>query len=104
MLADDTITDEELTETRGKFTQCLIAYGHTDIIFAADGSFQFDSSTADDPNSVNEQADECSEVSGESSIGALHSWIRRKPQNLDEDAIIADCLVMLCSSLASGQQ
>ena len=93
VLADETITDEELAQTREKFTHCLTEYGHSNIIFEADGSLQFDTSTADDPDSVDEQMDECSEVSGEGAIGALHSWIRRNPQNLDEDTIMADCLV-----------
>lgn len=93
VLADGKITDEELAETRERFTQCLTEYGHTDIIFEPDGSLQFDTSTAQDPASVDEQMDECSEISGEAAIGALHSWIRRNPQNLDEDTIMADCLV-----------
>lgn len=93
VLADEVITDQELSETRDKFTECMEAYGFTNISFDADGGFEFYPGEGADDEAVDDQVHECSEMSGESSIGALHSWIRRNPDNQDEATIMAACLV-----------
>ncbi len=93
VLRDGEITDQELAETRDRFTDCLSAIGLSRVVFEPDGTFQFDAPEGVDPDTTNDRVKRCSTESGESSIGALHSWIRRNPQNQDEATIMAACLV-----------
>lgn len=93
VLADEVVTDQELSETRDRFSGCLSGFGVTDISFEADGGFSMRSPEGMSQDAVSERVDACSEESGESTVGALHSWVRRNPQNLDEDTILAACLV-----------
>jgi len=93
VLADEKITDQELAEMRSKFTECLMGYGFTEISFEPSGGFSLKDLTGMDDELSNDRVLECSNESGESSVGALHSWIRRNPDNLDEHEIMAACLV-----------
>lgn len=92
-LADGSITDSELAEARERFSTCLKSFGIVDVVFQPDGAFEFTASEGSDPDRVNEQVGDCSEESGEATIGALHAWIRRNPEKLDDDTIIAACMV-----------
>ncbi|GAB2985440.1 hypothetical protein [Frigoribacterium salinisoli] len=93
VLEDELITDQELSEMRDKFTECLSAYALTDVVFDDDGSFSLNEPDDADFDTVNDQVHGCSVESGELEIGALHSWIRRNPDNQDENTIMAACLV-----------
>lgn len=93
VLKDGKITDLELSEMRNKFRSCLESQGVTRVSFEDNGGF----SMTDPEGITSEQStkivETCDEESGEVRIGALHSWLRRNPQNLDEDTIMAACLV-----------
>lgn len=93
ILANENITDQELAEVRDRFTECLSAYGFSDVSFEDDGAFGFDAPEGSDSDVVNDQVLMCSVESGESSVGALHSLVRRNPERLDESTIMAACLV-----------
>jgi len=93
VLEDELITDQELSEMRDKFTECLSAYALTDVVFDDDGSFSLNEPDGADFDTVTDQVHGCSVESGEVEIGALHSWIRRNPDNQDENTIMAACLV-----------
>jgi hypothetical protein len=93
VLEDENISDQELSEMRSKLKQCLVSSGFSDIHFSDGGELQFSQPSSLSSEQVNERAQDCSASSGEDSIGALYSWIRRNPKNLDEDKIMAECLV-----------
>ena len=93
VLRDGTITDQELAETRTKFSECLSAHGFTNIQFEQDGAFEFKAPESADQATVEEQVKSCSADSGEETLAALASWIRRNPENQDENTIMAACLV-----------
>jgi len=93
VLADEVVTDQELSETRDRFSGCLSSFGVTDISFEADGGFSMRSPDSMSSDAVSERVDACSEESGENTVSALHSWVRRNPENLDEATILAACLV-----------
>jgi len=93
VLQDEVITDQELSETRDRFAECLSAYAITDVVHDDDGSFSFTEPEGADYDTVNDQVDGCGKDSGEEQISALHSWIRRNPDNQDENTIMAACLV-----------
>lgn len=92
-LRDGQITDQEVAEARSRFGDCLAGFGITGTSFEPNGAFRFDTPEGRDADAVNELVQTCSHDSGEAGIGALHSWIRRNPENLDDDTIIAACLV-----------
>lgn len=93
ILVDESVTDQELSETRDRFSECLTSFGITDITFDADGGFSFNSPEGSERSAVEEDVSTCSAESGEDTVGALHSWVRRNPDNLDENTILAACLV-----------
>lgn len=93
ILADGRITDQELAEVRDKFTVCLSAFGFTGLRFEDSGEFQFDAPEGADADTTNDQVKDCSTEAGEATIGSLHSWIRRNPENQDEGTIMAASLV-----------
>jgi len=93
VLEDELITDQELSEMRSAFTECLSAYAITDVALDDDGTFSLTAPDGADPDTVKDQVDGCGKESGESEISALHSWIRRNPDNQDENTIMAACLV-----------
>ncbi len=92
-LADGVISDQELAEVRNRMTSCLTALGFSEIEFGPDGSLSLMPPGGYDEDTTGDQMLDCSTESGEGTVGALHSWIRRNPQNLDEDTIMAACLV-----------
>lgn len=92
-LADELISDPEHAEMRSRFTECLSSFGGTEISFSPDGAFSVTMPDGADEEKFNDDVSECSDVAGESTIGALHSWISRNPANLDESTIMAACLV-----------
>ena len=93
VLEDEVITDQELSEMRDRFAECLSAYAITDVVLDDDGSVSLTYPDGADSDTVNDQVLGCSKESGELQIGALHSWIRRNPDNQDENTIMAACLV-----------
>lgn len=93
MLEDGNVSDQELAETRDQFIECLAAFGFSNVKFSDDGSFSLKDPEGIDQTAGEEKITKCSEESGERSIGALHSWLRRNPERLDENTIMAACLV-----------
>lgn len=93
VLEDERVTDQELGEMRDVFTECLAAFGFFNIKFSPDGGFEYEVPSGTDMDTSRADAMACSDSAGESTIGALHSWVRRNPENLDDDTIIAACLV-----------
>lgn len=93
VLQDEQITDEEVAEARERFVACLAGVGYEATGFQPDGSFDLTPPQGASESTVREVHDRCSDESGESAIGSLHSWLRRNPENLDESTILAACLV-----------
>jgi hypothetical protein len=87
------ITDQELAEVRDRFDACLTSHGFSNIKHSEDGGYEFTMSEGTAQDVMEQQTSECSEEAGENAIGALYSFIRRNPQNLDEATIMAACLV-----------
>ncbi len=93
VLRDEQITDEELAETRERFIACFAGVGYEASEFQPDGAFSLTPPAGTSQDAVSDVHDRCSNESGESTVGALHSWLRRNPENLDESTIMAACLV-----------
>jgi len=93
ILRDEKITDQELAEVRDRNRRCLSAHGFTAIRFHDDGTQELTAPIDADSDVVNKKATQCSDESGDISVGALYSWMRRNPENLDEHTIMATCLV-----------
>lgn len=93
ILKDGQITDLEFSEMRERFKECLAVHQISNVKFAEDGGFSFDEPDGASSQQIDDWVEQCSNESGESGIGALHSWIRRNPENLDENTIMAACLV-----------
>jgi hypothetical protein len=93
VLEDENISDQELSEVRSKLKQCLVSSGFSDIHFSDDGSNQLALPDSVSQEEADRREESCEVRSGDKTIGALYSWIRRNPKNLDEDKIMAECLV-----------
>lgn len=93
ILSDGQITDHEVVEMRNKFTQCLSGHGFTEIEFEEDGAFTLKPPEKGERRTHEKQVEGCSIAAGEDVVGALASGVRRNPENLDENTIIAACLV-----------
>lgn len=93
VLADGTLTDQELSESRERFSDCLRSFGFSEISFGSGSDFEFMAADDSDPDVVNGQVEDCQASSGQGAIGALHEWVHRNPDNLDENTIMAACLV-----------
>ena len=94
VLKDGKITDQEFSEMTERFKSCLDSSGITFEGFKEDGSYD----TSFPPGSISgdeahKRIDACSSEAGEDRVGALHSWLQRNPQKLDENQIMASCLV-----------
>lgn len=93
VLRDGVITELELAEMRNRFSRCLEAHGATEIAFTDSSAWSLRP-----PKGLSDAAEEafikkCGTASGEPHIAALYDWVRRNPQNLDENTIMAACLV-----------
>lgn len=90
-LQDEEISDAEYAEMSERFRQCLAEVGIEFDEFDADGSFM----TTNAPHGGDTHAfvTECSESSGENSVGMLWTFIRGNPENRDTYAGMAECLV-----------
>ena len=95
VLVDGAITESELQETRERFRACLEALGYSEVEFQAGGGSEFHTPDDRGADVIDDQTKTCSEESGEAAIGSLHSWMRRNPENLDESAVMAGCLVRI---------
>ncbi len=93
VLRDEQITDAELAETRERFIACFAGVGYEATDFQPDGAFSLTPPPGASQSAVSDVHDRCSDQSGESSVGALHAWLRRNPENLDGSTIMAACLV-----------
>jgi len=92
MLADGEISDLEYAAVRDDFSRCLADVGYSVTWHDRGGySLQVGSDGAS-PDHVNEIVGDCSR-SSLGDIDFLYEQTARNPQNLDEFAIMADCLV-----------
>jgi hypothetical protein len=91
VLKDGQITDAEYAEMTSDFTSCLADQGITFDGFNADGSFS--TSLAPNEADTHDIVTQCSSSSGADSIGALYSFIKTNPDNLDWATITKDCLI-----------
>lgn len=92
VLADGAITDQEYSEMTARFDTCLTGAGFDFSGFAADGSYSTTPTTAVDADTAEQTVDDCSVEAGERSIGALHGFVARNPENADTASIMVDCL------------
>ena len=93
ILQDGVITEAEYAEMREGLQSCLFSQGFEEVEFSPRGGM---SVVGPDSISGEEQlnrAQHCSETSGEATIGALYSWIRRNPEHLDDATIVVECLL-----------
>lgn len=92
-LADGRISDAEFAEMENAFATCMrdrnVAFGG----FGPGGGYEFKPGSGTTTEEANTIADECSATSGLDTIGSLYFAMQRNPQNLDEAAITAACLV-----------
>ena len=93
VLKDEQVTDQEYAEAIDRFTECLTAFGHTDIVFDEAGGFGMQSPDGLSGEESADQVEQCSNESGEAGVNAMYHWVRRNPENLDEHTIMAACLV-----------
>ena len=92
-LADEKVDDSEIAEVNSRFTECLTAFGFTDMSLDESGAFGFTAPDGSDPEVVNERVGSCADESGYNTVGSMYAWIRRNPENLDDDTIIAACMI-----------
>lgn len=92
VLSDSQVTDQEYSEMRSAFSNCLSASGIS-IEFKEDGSFTTKSPTSMSNDTSHANTVRCSKESGEDLIGSLYSFVHRNPERLDENTIMAACLV-----------
>jgi hypothetical protein len=93
VLVDGKVSDQELAEMRQRFDDCTAAFGITGVEFGPDGSISLEGPEGADPTEVNNRVKQCSHESGEDDIAFIHSIMRRNPDGLDENTIMAACLV-----------
>lgn len=92
-LADGAISEQEYNESWSRYSTCLAEAGITVQSREFDGSYTTESVSALTGEEQEELISACSTRAGEAEIIAPFNWIRRNPQNLDENTIIAECLV-----------
>lgn len=90
-LSDGVISEQEFTESWGAYTDCLEDADIT-ITVNFDGSTETSSHSPLSADEDQEVINKCSLASDEALVAALFFDIRRNPQGLDEDTIIAECL------------
>ncbi|WNM24288.1 hypothetical protein [Demequina capsici] len=96
ILADETITDQELAALQDAFTTCLSSRGYTDISFASNGGFseRAPAGTSDDDENATVQT--CEDIAWGSQGGltyGLYFEVARNPARQDESEIMVACLV-----------
>lgn len=92
VLRDGQVTEQEYSEMQSLFAKCLATSGIV-IKLNEDGSFNTTapkSMTNDTSHAITVR---CSKESGEDVIGSLYSFVHRNPEHLDENTIMAACLV-----------
>ncbi|QTX05330.1 hypothetical protein [Agromyces archimandritae] len=92
VLEDGVVSDQERSEMISRFKECAGARGIT-IDYHLDGTFETNIPAGLGPDGAHETISSCSESSGEDLIGSLYSQILTNPDNLDENQLIADCMV-----------
>ena len=87
------ISEQEYAEMLARFTTCVDDAGISFDGFKPDGSSEFEVPSGMSTDRGNELMDEYSLSSGESTVGAVYHWVNRNPENLDENEIMAQCLI-----------
>lgn len=92
-LEDGIVSDSEFAEMTDRFDRCLADGGVVFGGFDAGGGFDFSFSEGASPSDANATADDCSQSTGNDTVGSMYFQMQRNPLNLSESTIIADCLV-----------
>lgn len=92
-LEDDRISDAEFAEMENAFTTCMRERNVTFMGFRPGGGYEFRPGKGTTTAEANGIADECSASSGLDTVGSLYFLMKRNPQNLDDEVIMAACLV-----------
>lgn len=92
ILAKESITDQDYATAAGIFVKCMANKGFTVEIDGPAGEMSIPNALADDAfERANSASEGCN--SGWSALCALRGQILRNPQHLDENEIVAACLV-----------
>jgi len=100
-LADGVISDQELAEAQSRLTGCLEGLGFSEISFLKGGGYSNMPPVHLRSEDVNSKATResmelgrrCRAESGYDEVAGMYHDMRRNPENLNESAIIAACLV-----------
>jgi hypothetical protein len=92
VLRDKVISDQEYADMASRFESCLRDLNIVFSGFESDGSYSTEFPGSMGAKRANELTEQCSFSFGESSIGALHGFIARNPDNLDEAMIMTACM------------
>ena len=93
VLRDGKVTESEVSEMKSRFEGCLTDKGFTDFEYYKNGGYavRYPAGVTEKKGQELERA--CSESSGEDAISGVYFQMIRNPDNLDENKIIAECLV-----------
>jgi hypothetical protein len=97
ILADDTVTDTELSAIQDQFVDCAAVLGFPVSDFTDRGGFSVDPGDRDDVFEQPDGAYKACEASWDR-VSQLYFQPRRNPEHVDEATLMANCLVR------SGQQ
>jgi hypothetical protein len=94
ILSDGLITDQEFSEIKGTYVECLESQGYTDIAVGDDGASTYRLPGSPPGNQEADPArDECDLLTDWSLVGSLHLFMSGNPEHIDGYEIMADCLV-----------
>jgi hypothetical protein len=93
VLRDGVITDQEHAEMTDRYRRCMDAAGVTFTDFNPDGSSEYTFDPSLGPDKAHAAEVRCSAESGGDLISSLYFWIKKNPDNLDDDTIMSECLI-----------
>ncbi|MEO8527855.1 MAG: hypothetical protein ABI435_02145 [Pseudolysinimonas sp.] len=100
-LRDGEISDQEYAEMTTRMSDCLKAQGIEFSGFAQGGGYEIQFPPSMGSEQANQLTNDCSQSSGEWSVGALHQFVQANPDKVDLATAIAACLVAR-KAVASG--
>lgn len=92
VLADDAISEAEVTEARSRFVDCISESGRLTATGLDDGGYEYTGS-AIDSGDYQPIIDACNEKTSADTITMYALRLRENPENIDPNALIALCLV-----------
>lgn len=93
ILKDGQVSEQENSEVLDRFSDCVSAKGYTVASYALNGSYKIEFDEGTDSEKAGEDVDKCSLSSGEADVSSLYSWTHRNPERIDENTLVAACLV-----------